>query len=110
MRRTIKLPHKLSSKTVAKVIIDKKLIIKHKLQTLPVHFELSGGQTHDIKHAESLVNHSPASGFVIADKGYDSEAFREIVKQKGATPVIPYRKNSLKSDKRIDNWLYRYRH
>ncbi|MBC8952948.1 IS5 family transposase [Xenorhabdus sp. PB62.4] len=38
---------------------------------LPVHFELSGGQTHDIVHAESLVTQSPASDFVIADKGYD---------------------------------------
>ncbi|PHM49693.1 transposase [Xenorhabdus miraniensis] len=34
---------------------------------LPVHFELSGGQTHDIIHAESLVAQSPASDFVIAD-------------------------------------------
>ncbi|CCW31975.1 transposase [Xenorhabdus nematophila F1] len=71
-------------------------------QGLPVHFELSRGQTHDIKHAESLVNHSPVSDFVIADKGYDSETFRNIIKQKGATPVIPYRKNSRKSDQRLD--------
>ncbi len=49
-----------------------------------MHFELSGGQTHDIVQAESLVTQSPASDFVIADKGYDSEAFREIVKRGGA--------------------------
>ncbi|CDG88435.1 IS5 family transposase [Xenorhabdus bovienii] len=79
-------------------------------QGLPVHFELSGGQTHDIKHAESLVNNSPASDFVIADKGYDSDAFRNIVEQTGATPVIPYRKNSRKSENPIDKGLYRYRH
>lgn len=76
----------------------------------PVHFELSGGQTHDIVHAESLVAQSPVTDFVIADKGYDSETFREVVKQAGATPVIPYRKNSRKSEKKIDNCLYRYRH
>ncbi|WFQ79415.1 IS5 family transposase [Xenorhabdus sp. SF857] len=77
---------------------------------LPVHFELSGGQTHDIVHAESLVTHSPASDFVIADKGYDSRAFREFVEKQGSTTVIPYRKNSRKSDKSIDDVLYRYRH
>ncbi|WP_416776315.1 IS5 family transposase [Xenorhabdus budapestensis] len=76
----------------------------------PVHFELSEGQTHDIVHAESLLAQSPTSDFVIADKGYDSEAFREIVKRKGATPVIPDRNNSRKSDKKIDKGLYRYRH
>ncbi|CDH03894.1 transposase (fragment) [Xenorhabdus bovienii str. feltiae Moldova] len=46
---------------------------------LPVHFELSGGQTHDIVHAESWVTHSPSSDFVIADKGYDSSTFRRAV-------------------------------
>ncbi|MBC8946856.1 MULTISPECIES: IS5 family transposase [Xenorhabdus] len=77
---------------------------------LPVHFELSGGQTHDIVHAESLVVHSPSSDFVIADKGYDSGAFRSFVEKQGAKTVIPYRKNNRKSDKQIDNALYRYRH
>ncbi|PHM61132.1 IS5 family transposase [Xenorhabdus ishibashii] len=77
---------------------------------LPVHFELSGGQVHDIVHAESLVEQSPPSDFVIADKGYDSQAFRNHIEQQGATPIIPYRKNSRKSDKQIDKCLYRYRH
>lgn len=54
------------------------------------------------------MNNSPASDFVIADKDYDSDAFRNIVEQTGATPVIPYRKNSRKSEKPIDKWLYRY--
>ncbi|OKO95230.1 transposase [Xenorhabdus eapokensis] len=77
---------------------------------LPVHFELSGGQTHDIVHAESLVAHSPTSDFVIADKGYDSNVFRRFVEKRGSKTVIPYRKNSRKSDKNIDDVLYRYRH
>ncbi|MDC9595253.1 IS5 family transposase, partial [Xenorhabdus sp. IM139775] len=79
-------------------------------QGLPVHFELSGGQTHDIVHAESLVKNSLPSDVVIADKGYDSEAFRDAIRHQGATPVIPYRKNSQKRDKNIDKGLYRYRH
>ncbi len=68
---------------------------------LPVHFELSGGQVHDIIYAEKLVNKSPKSLYVIADKGYDSEKFREHVKS-----VIPRRKNSKKGNKDIDWCLY----
>ncbi|CDH31987.1 transposase (fragment) [Xenorhabdus bovienii str. Intermedium] len=56
---------------------------------MPVHFELSGGQTHDIIHAESLVVQSPLSDFVIANKGYDSQTFRHNIEQQGATAVIP---------------------
>ncbi len=50
--------------------------------SLPVHFELSGGQVHDIILAEKLANKSPKLSNVIADKGYDSEKFREHVKKK----------------------------
>ncbi|MBC8948205.1 transposase [Xenorhabdus sp. TS4] len=65
---------------------------------------------HDIVHAKSLVEQSPPSDFVIADKGYDSQVFRNHIEQQGTTPIIPYRKNSRKSDKQIDKCLYRYRH
>ncbi|MCP9270314.1 IS5 family transposase, partial [Xenorhabdus sp. XENO-1] len=78
--------------------------------SLPVHFELSGGQVHDSVHAESLVSESPASKAVIADKGYDSQRFRKFIEQLATVPVIPYRKNSRKTDQRIDKCLYRYRH
>ncbi len=54
---------------------------------LPVHFELSGGQTHDIVHAERLVAHSPTSNFVVADKGYDSHVFRSFVEKRGSKQV-----------------------
>ena len=47
---------------------------------LPVKFKLSGGQVHDIVHAEYLVANSPDASFVIADKGYDSEKFRTFCK------------------------------
>uniref|UniRef100_UPI0036D7A165 IS5 family transposase n=1 Tax=Photorhabdus sp. RM322S TaxID=3342825 RepID=UPI0036D7A165 len=77
---------------------------------LPVHFELSGGQENDIVHAESLIMQSPPSEYVIADKGYDSEKFRDFIRKGGATSVIPYRKNSRQSDQSIDRHLYQYRH
>ena len=77
---------------------------------LPINFELSGGQVHDIVHAESLVKSSPDSDYVTADKGYDSDIFREQVKENGAIPNIPRRKNSKKDNKDMDWCLYKYRH
>jgi len=40
---------------------------------LPVCFSLSGGQVRDIVHAEELINQSPKSSYIVANKGYDSE-------------------------------------
>jgi transposase len=36
----------------------------------------------------------PQSNFIIADKGYDSEAIRDKVHECGSEPVIPRRQNS----------------
>ncbi len=40
---------------------------------LLVYLELSRGQAHDVSHGQFLVESSPYSEVVIADKGYDSE-------------------------------------
>jgi transposase len=77
---------------------------------LPIYFELSGGQINDITHAESLISHSPQARYVVADKGYDSDAFRQHIENSGATSMIPRRKNSKKSNDAMDWCLYRYRH
>ncbi|WDE00536.1 IS5 family transposase [Thalassomonas actiniarum] len=77
---------------------------------LPVHFELSEGQVNDIVHAESLISASPESEMVVADKGYDSEALREFVRQKNAKPVIPRRDHNEQGNEDIDWCMYRYRH
>ncbi len=77
---------------------------------LPVYFELSGGQVHDIVHAEKLINESPKSTYVVADKGYDSEKLRVHIQDKDAIPVMPRRKNSKTGNDDIDWCLYKYRH
>jgi len=59
---------------------------------LPVHFELSGGQVHDNIYAEKLIDESPLSNYVIADKGYDRGKFRTQIQERGVIPVIPRRK------------------
>jgi transposase len=54
----------------------------------PLRFILTGGQVHDSKQAETLIE-----GFdldkVRADKGYDTNRFREVIALKGGEAVIP---------------------
>jgi hypothetical protein len=54
----------------------------------PVRLLLTAGQVSEYTQAEALVDGFCAD-FVIADKGYDSDAFVEIIKINGGTPVIP---------------------
>lgn len=77
---------------------------------LPVYFELSQGQVNDIVHAKSLVENSPKAEHVVADKGYDSDTFREEVEKMGADSTIPRRKHQKKGNEDVDWCLYRYRH
>ena len=53
-----------------------------------MRFVLTAGQEHDITQAEALMGDAKCER-VVADKGYDSDAFREYVAQSGATAVIP---------------------
>lgn len=76
----------------------------------PVHFELSGGQVHDVVHAQSLVSQSPTAAWVTADKGYDSEPLRAQIREEGATPNIPRRKNVRPGNAQMDWALYKARH
>lgn len=75
---------------------------------LPVHFEVSGGQVHDISYGESLVLSSPDVEVVVADKGYDSQALRELIKSRNAKHVIPRKGNSKQGNNDIDWCMYRY--
>ena len=77
---------------------------------LPVHFELSGGQTHDVVHAESLVACSPPAEVVIADKGYDSDKLRGFIETSGSDSNIPRKSNKKKGNQHMDWCLYKYRH
>lgn len=59
----------------------------------PLRFILSPGQASDYTQAEALIQDLPAE-HVLADKGYDSKAFRDTIAGHGAVPVIPPRKTS----------------
>ena len=46
---------------------------------MPVEFIVTGGEVHDSKVANELIDLLPQADFIIADKGYDSEEIRDIV-------------------------------
>jgi transposase len=48
---------------------------------------------HDCKVARLCLEALPPSAELVADKGYDSQALREWLDQRGTTAVIPPRRN-----------------
>ena len=74
----------------------------------PLRFILTAGQEHDITQSEALIEGMDCER-VVADKGYDSLAFREYVAQSGATAVIPPKSNR-KRQYWYDKHIYKERH
>lgn len=58
----------------------------------PLRLILTGGQVADITQGPALVA-SLATEAVVADKGYDSDAFIETITATGAEAIIPPRSN-----------------
>jgi transposase len=73
----------------------------------PLRVILSAGQITDIERAEALIKDQPAE-FIVADKGYDSDAFVETISAQGAQPVIPPRSNRI-NPRSFDRHLYKSR-
>ena len=74
----------------------------------PLQFKLTAGQAHDIIQAEALLLSDPIK-YVIADKGYDADTFVQVIRERGAVPVIPPRSNR-KMPREYDAHLYKERH
>ena len=60
----------------------------------PIAFEITGGEVHDCKQAPSFIPALPTAQYTIADKGYDSEELRQLIRNKSSIPVIPRKNNS----------------
>ena len=73
----------------------------------PLEFSLTSGQRHDITQADFLTKDLKGD-FLLADKGYDSNAFIKNITQKGFISVIPSRKNR-KQPRNYDDFLYQDR-
>ncbi len=74
----------------------------------PVVLTVTAGNVSDIKMADALLAEVRACKHVLADKGYDSDKLRAIIRSKGAKPVIPGRK-SRKKKIRYDKERYKFR-
>ena len=77
---------------------------------MPIEFEITGGQIQDCKLAPELIAVLPHSDYKIADKGYDSEALRQQIREQKSIPIIPRKSNSTIGNKDIDWGLYKHRH
>ena len=61
----------------------------------PLHFLLSPGTRNDIVYAQTMLAPFDLRGKkVVADMGYDQEAFCAYIRQQGGDPVIPSRKTN----------------
>ena len=74
----------------------------------PIKFILTPGQRNEITQAESLIQ-GISHSTLLADKGYDSLAFINMVENQMCAPVIPARKNR-RQQRDIDEHLYKERH
>lgn len=69
---------------------------------------LTPGNTHDCKVAMLAIGAVPPSAYLVADTGYDSNALRAWLVERGTTPVIPARSNR-KAPIGHDRHIYRQR-
>lgn len=74
----------------------------------PLRATLTGGERHDITQAQTLLQ-GLTCDFVLADRGYDADAFIQFILEAHALPVIPPRA-SRTQPRQYDTWLYRERH
>jgi transposase len=69
----------------------------------PITFFMSAGQVSDYTGAAALLRGLPEADWLIADRGYDADWFRDALKDKEIKPCIPgrkKRKTPVKYDKR----------
>jgi transposase len=75
---------------------------------MPVRILVTDGTAADCTQAASLIQGIEAE-HLLADKGYDSDAFMEQAKIQGIKPCIPPRRNR-KVQREYDKHLYKLRH
>jgi transposase len=63
----------------------------------PIRFFITAGQVSDYTGAAALLNSLPDADWLLVDRGYDADWFREALKDKGIRPCIPGRKSRSKA-------------
>ena len=69
----------------------------------PIRLFITAGQVSDYTGAAALMNSLPEADWLLADRGYNADWFRETLVGTGTTPCIPGRKSrkkTVKYDKR----------
>ena len=59
----------------------------------PIRFFMTAGQVSDYTGARALLSSLPSADWLLGDRGYDADWFREALIDKGITPCIPGRKS-----------------
>jgi transposase len=75
----------------------------------PYALMLTAGNVSDVKAAPALLERAGRMRYLLADKGYDADRLRRSLRETGAVPVIPGRRNR-KRTIRDDKQRYRGRH
>jgi transposase len=70
---------------------------------------LTPGNVSDITVAPALLSRASSARYVLADKGYDADPLRRLLRQAGTAPVIPGRRTR-KRYIAYDRERYRERH
>jgi transposase len=65
----------------------------------PIRFFMTAGEVSDYTGAAALLSSLPSAQWLLADRGYDADWFREALQNKGIKPCIPGRKSRTKSVK-----------
>ncbi|MDV2968793.1 IS5 family transposase [Nitratireductor aquimarinus] len=68
-----------------------------------ISFFITAGQVSDYTGAAALLDELPRAKWLLADRGYDADRYRDALQAKGITPCIPGRKSrnkTIKYDKR----------
>ena len=74
----------------------------------PISFFITAGQVSDYTGAAALLDELPKAKWLLADRGYDADWYRDALQAKGITPCIPGRKSRNKTIK-YDNRRYKRR-
>jgi transposase len=78
---------------------------------LPIGFHLTGGEAHDSRCFETLLDIGPdiVPRAAVADKGYDAATNRKAAREHGICPVIPHRSNTKEKPAFFAKTLYKSR-
>lgn len=75
---------------------------------MPVRFLVTAGTAADCKQASELIE-GLAADYLLADRGYDTDAMIQTAIAAGMEPVIPPKRNR-KEQRYYDKELYKVRH